>query len=140
MMIEKIIAYGHFNVQCNHKSTIEITKENYLTKNGDCIIGINSNKSCNDLAPETKNLLRSTKKFEIEIICDGVKDRFEGSGDIELILSDMDDIVFRKSNYICGRTIMINCSKAAIDLKRPLIQKMQDPDQKLEIVIKLLES
>jgi hypothetical protein len=49
MVHEEIVFYGHPNVLGLHKRTIEITKDDYLTERGDCIIGINSNKSCNDL-------------------------------------------------------------------------------------------
>ena len=33
---------GHENVTSKHKKTLEFTKESHLTKNGDCIVGINS--------------------------------------------------------------------------------------------------
>ncbi|MGB9674949.1 MAG: DUF371 domain-containing protein, partial [Nanopusillaceae archaeon] len=33
---------GHKLVKATHKSTLEITKDNFLTERGDCIIGINS--------------------------------------------------------------------------------------------------
>jgi len=35
-ILEKIVAFGHVNVSCIHKSTIEITKEDYLTYKGTC--------------------------------------------------------------------------------------------------------
>jgi hypothetical protein len=42
--IEKINAVGHPNVLATHEKTIEITKEDFLTPTGDCIIGINADK------------------------------------------------------------------------------------------------
>ena len=50
-ILDKFYAYSHANVIGSHKTTIEITKDNYLTKKGDCIVGINSSKGCIDLSP-----------------------------------------------------------------------------------------
>ena len=36
------LAFGHKNITANHKTTLEFTKENSVTKKGDCIIGVNS--------------------------------------------------------------------------------------------------
>ena len=40
---------GHKNILSLHEKTIEITKDNELTVNGDCIVGINSSLACIDL-------------------------------------------------------------------------------------------
>ena len=62
-IIERIYAWGHENILCTHNSTIEITKDKSLTKKGDCIIGVNASKACNDLTLEIKNQIRSGKKI-----------------------------------------------------------------------------
>ncbi|MHA2278224.1 MAG: DUF371 domain-containing protein [Candidatus Kariarchaeaceae archaeon] len=36
-------AWGHPNITSRHKTTWQITTEDHLTLNGDCIIGIRSN-------------------------------------------------------------------------------------------------
>jgi len=46
---------GHKNILSLHKKTIEITKDNELTVNGDCIVGTNSSLACIDL-PEKLTL------------------------------------------------------------------------------------
>ena len=36
--IETLEAYGHRNIRATHRSTFELTKDDYLTHRGDCII------------------------------------------------------------------------------------------------------
>ena len=48
IFLEEIIAQGHPNVLGTHRTTIEITTEDFLTTNGNCIIGVMSSKSVND--------------------------------------------------------------------------------------------
>jgi len=45
---------GHKNILSLHKKTIEITKDDELTVNGDCIVGTNSSLACIDLPKEFK--------------------------------------------------------------------------------------
>ncbi len=122
-----IVAYGHENVRCTHKTTLEITKDDYLTVRGDCIIGINSSHSLNDLDDNFKELLRKSKKIVVDIIMDGkVVDRVVGEGHSDLILNHPTDIVIRKSNFICPRTLMINANKGAIDIDREVVEKIRN--------------
>jgi hypothetical protein len=41
-IFEKIEAWGHPNVSANNRTTFEVTKEDHLTRRGDCIIAINA--------------------------------------------------------------------------------------------------
>ena len=68
MVTDEIKFYGHPNVLATHPRTIEITKDNYLTKEGNCIVGINANKACNEIDPKLRNLITKDNipiKFEI---------------------------------------------------------------------------
>ena len=53
----KIKAKGHKNVLSKHKSTFEITKDKDLTLSGDCIIGLDIDKSMEDFPKEFKEKL-----------------------------------------------------------------------------------
>ena len=44
-IIDTIDIMGHPFIQCIHNTTIEITKDNYLTKKGTCILGIKASKA-----------------------------------------------------------------------------------------------
>ena len=52
VQIDKITAFGHPNIVANHKTTLEFTKEKHLSPKGDCIVGINANKSIKEIAFE----------------------------------------------------------------------------------------
>ncbi len=49
-----IQAKGHKNVTSKHKSTFEITKDKSLSMNGDCIIGVDMDKTMDDFPEELK--------------------------------------------------------------------------------------
>ncbi len=38
-------AWGHENITANHKRTLEFTKDNELSLEGDCILGVSANFS-----------------------------------------------------------------------------------------------
>ncbi len=122
---------GHKNIRSNHKKTIEITKESNLTLHGDCIIGVNATSSCADLPQEIKDKLKipgtkitfSIRVGEHEFVLDG-------KGHPDLILSHSKDIVIRKSNFICPRTLAVKCNKASDLLPREMVSLLQDPTTK----------
>ena len=133
-MQEQIIARGHANVLGTHKTTIAITKDPDLTKAGDCIIGISADKACADLSPELKEKLKTKSKFTIIMRAGEIEEKITGYGSPDLILTNADDIVIRKSDYIGDRTLLINCDKACADLSREFIEKLKNPNQELYIL------
>jgi len=138
-IIERIHAWGHENILCTHNSTIEITKDKSLTKKGDCIIGVNASKACNDLTLEIKNQIRSGKKFKVILNVEDIQEYFYGFGNKKLRLLDKKDMVFRKSNFICDRTVLISCSKSSNELSRDLTRTLKNPKTKLLINLEVDE-
>jgi len=61
-----------------------------------------------------------------------------GRGDSQLTFSHATDLVVRKSNYVCNRTLMIGADKAANDFSRKLVEKAQNPCRKIKIKISVL--
>ena len=119
---------GHENIRSNHQRTLEITKESHLTPRGDCIIGVNAKSSCADLPEELKNKLKNPdSKVNFSIKVGGEEFVMEGKGHPDLILSHTEDIVIRKSDFICPRTLAINCDKASDLLPRSMVKLLQDP-------------
>ena len=135
---EEIIAYGHKNIKALHESTMEITKDEFLTEKGDCIIGVKANKSCSELNEEFKIALKSGAKVKITIECENEKDEFFGFGSPALKLTDNRSIVIRKSDYIDERTAIILADKAAKDLKRSLIEKLRE-EKIVKIILEVIE-
>lgn len=119
-------AKGHENVRSLHKSTFEITTDDYLTSRGDCIIGINSNITMKDFPEEIRNaLMTDDSKIELLLETDNGSDIITGYGSSNLTLSHPSDMVCRKSSFTCNRTLMIHADKAAIDLNRTLIDDLK---------------
>jgi hypothetical protein len=139
-VLEQIFAFGHKNIQCTHNTTIEITKENYLTKRGTCIFGIKASKACIDLNTNLKKEIQKGKKVKVIIKTGNIIDFFYGHGHQDLKLLSKDAIVFRKSNFICDRTVLINCTKSSLEISRDLIEKIKNPQEKISIIFSIDES
>ena len=123
--------YGHENIRSLHQKTIEITTDQDLTLNGDCIIGVGASCGCNDIPEKMKKLLRSSKTNILFTI--KVKDfsfKVKGKGHDELVLTHPHDIVIRKSSFVCPRTLATNCDKASDSIPRKMIKILQNPNTK----------
>jgi len=132
-----ILAYGHKNIQATHKLTFEITKEAKLSKKGDCIIAVSADKAMGDLSPDFKEKMRKEKaKITMLIEAGDTVEVVNAFGSPQLILTHPTDMVVRKSNYICSRTLAIQADKAACDLSRKLVEKLKNPKQKVKITLK----
>lgn len=133
---EVILAYGHELIKATHKTTLEITKDKSLTERGNCIIAVGSNKSISDLSREFMDAVKQPKaEVTIKIEADGEKEYVTASGNSRVTYSHPTDIVIRKSSYICNRTLAVNADKAAADLSRRLINKLQKPIQPIHITL-----
>ncbi len=134
----KIMAKGHENVLSLHKSTFEITKDKDLSLSGDCIIGLDIDKSMEDFPKEFKEkLANDDTKVIVELKTPNASDTIEGFGHHDLTLSHPTDIVCRKSTFVCSRTLMIKSNKAAIDLNRDLIKDLANGES-MEVNIVLI--
>jgi hypothetical protein len=136
---EVILAFGHENIKALHNSTLEITKERHLSKQGDCIVAVAADKGLVDLNPEFKEiLLQNQSRITIIIEAGGIVDCLYAFGDSRLILSHPTDMVLRKSSYVCDRTLAIKASKAAGDLSRQLLEELKKPKQDVKITFKAI--
>lgn len=138
-IIERIYARGHENMMCTHRTTIEITKDKNISKQGDCIIGVSASKACNDISKMLITQIKDGKKIKVILKVDDIQDCFYGFGNKKMQLLDRNDMVFRKSNFICERTILINCSKSSIDINRDLIKALRNSNKKLSIIFEVDE-
>ena len=133
---EIIFGYGHENIRATHKTTLEFTKEKHLTKKGDCIIVVAADKGLADLSREFKeNLQKPNAKLTILIEAGGITEQVQACGSQKLVLSHPTDVVLRKSSYLCARTLAIHADKAADNLSRELVKKLENPKQKVKITL-----
>ncbi|MGI0043415.1 MAG: DUF371 domain-containing protein [Nitrososphaeraceae archaeon] len=136
MKEERVTFIGHRNIRCLHNKTIEITKAVSLSTRGDCIAGVSASKACNDLDKEFKaRFSESGRKVNLEIKVDEQTFRMHGFTDQRLTLSHGHDIVIRRSNYVCPRTLCVLCNKASFDIPRELVLKLQNPATAAELKI-----
>lgn len=136
-MIFKLKTKGHKNVSSNHKSTFEITKDNEIGPTADCIIGVGMDQSMLDFPDEFKSKIAdSNTKITVILDTENGHDEIVGWGHEELTLTHPTDIVIRKSDYTCSRTLMINADKAARDLNLDLVDDLKN-GKTMEVTIKL---
>lgn len=138
-MIFKIITKGHGNVTSRHRSTFEITRDAEIGPAADCIIGVDMDKTMLDFPQELKDKIAdSDTKITVELKTENGYDEITGFGHEDLTLTHPTDIVIRKSDYTCSRTLMINADKAARDLDSNLVDDLKN-GKILEFTIKICE-
>ncbi len=131
MFQDEVTFYGHPNIRSLHTKTIEITKDEHLTPRGDCIIGVKANKACADLDESFKHRLKSNDSvIKIEIMVGDESFVISGRGDQRISMLNANDIVIRKSNFVCPRTVSVLCDKASSDVPRKLVEMLQDQETK----------
>ena len=119
-------AYGHENVIGEHKTTIELTSEDNLTKRGTCIVGILSDVALNQFDSEIKKLASmSNTKIVLRMNVDGLTEEVTGTGSPGLTYTDPISMVARTSTFECSRTLMVNADKAAADLNRDFVDRIK---------------
>jgi hypothetical protein len=119
---EIIHCLGHRNVTALHPTTFEITREEHLTLEGDCIIGIRADRSASGLSPGFRNLLsREGTSLVTCLRCEDLAVLVQSSGNHAMTLDHPSDLVWRKSSFVCGRTVGIGSDLAARDLPRELV-------------------
>lgn len=134
--IDVVKAFGHKNVKATHRTTMEITKDNYLTPRGDCIIGIKANKGAKDLSEELKKLIRQNNSFVYIVLKVNDKiDIIKGKGDSRLTLENENKIIVRKSDFVSDATIAIKADKSARNIDREIIRDLQNEKTELTAFI-----
>jgi hypothetical protein len=115
-------------VRSSHPTTIEITTEEYLTENGDCIIGVGASKGCAQLAEGVKEgLKRKDSRVAVRIVVGEHGFTVWAKGDPRLQLSHPHDIVIRKSDFISDRTLAVHADAAARNIPREMFRLFKDP-------------
>jgi hypothetical protein len=97
---------------------------------------VSADKAVNNLSEQFKSAIRGKNvRVTILIEVDGIMDVVNASGNPMLILSDSADMVVRKSDYICNRTLAVHADKAACDLSRKLVERLTNPHRKVKITL-----
>ena len=131
------IVKGHSNVTSMHKSTFEVTMDKEMGLRADCIIGVSSPCKLVDLPGELLDAIRCEDTcIRVKLETVNAVDEIKGYGHSALTLDHPTDMVCRKSDFICGRTLMIRADKAAVDLNRLLVEDLKKGENlKVTIIV-----
>jgi len=125
---ESVEFRGHPMVRSEHPTTIEITTDDHLTLNGDCIIGVGASKGCAQLDGRVKEgLRRRGSKVTIRILVGDHTYKVSARGDPALALSHPHDMVVRKSDFVSDRTLAVHADSASKDIPREIVGLLRDP-------------
>ena len=130
--VEVVRATGHENVTAEHASTFELTTDDWLTPAGDCIVGVEADRTPRDFSAAFREACRDADAtIEATLTVDAGDDEFRatvaGRGDPDLALLDDRSMVGRTSDYTDDeRTILVDGDGAAGDLDRDLVAALAD--------------
>jgi hypothetical protein len=137
--METVIAKGHENITSKHRTTIEVTKEEEISRRADCIVGVGADKGVVDLSEGFKEKARNEESvIRVVLKVGDIREEVIGRGHPDLSFSHETDIVIRRSGYICPRTIMIKADKSSRELDRRLINLLKDRNQRLIMEIEVV--
>ncbi len=138
--------YGHENITCRHKTTLEFTKDADLGLEGDCIVGVKSDFQLNKIKEFIKSLGNNKK---ITIMMETINNDYNNktvnnkknikSNDyknkkiIEKINAEINpdfdsdrEMVIRKSDFADKRTFAIKADKAACEVNAGMVNFLKD--------------
>jgi hypothetical protein len=126
---DRIAFHGHPLISALHQMTIEITTEDRLTKEGDCIVGVGADIGCAGLDEAVKERIRDrSSRVLLRLVVGSDSFEVKARGDARLALTHPHDIVVRKSDFISDRTIAVGADAASNDIPRRMIAALRRPE------------
>ena len=126
-MNEVIRASGHENVRAEHASTFEVTTDDWLTPAGDCILAVEADRSPADFGSAFVAACRDeSARITAEVAVGDHVHTVEGRGHPDLTFESDRSAVARTSDYVDGRTVMIDADHAAAGFSRDIVAALQD--------------
>lgn len=125
---EEVRFFGHPLVSAEHATTIEVTTDERLTSRGDCIIGVRADKGLASLSEAVRRALRSDgSRVRVTIEVSGESFVVNASGDARLPLECTTEMVIRRSEFVCRRTLAVRADAASADIPRRMVEKLRSP-------------
>lgn len=136
-MQEVVTATGHENVSAEHQSTLEVTTDDWLTPAGDCIVGVDADRTPAEFDAEFCAACRDeSAEITATLSAGGVEHTLTGRGDPSLSFDSERSLVCRTSDYVDDRTVLVGADGAATDVDRELAAELADgADLTLELVV-----
>ncbi|MDD1717908.1 MAG: DUF371 domain-containing protein [Methanoregulaceae archaeon] len=133
---ERIVCRGHRNIVATHPTTFEITTEPHLTRRGNCIVGVGADKGASDLSREFLGVLaREGALLITRLSCGSHPVVVRSLGSPLITLVHPSDLVWRRSRFVCGRTIGIGSDHTAKTLPAGFISALKSGEEmELELI------
>jgi hypothetical protein len=126
-LTEQIRAHGHENVRGAHESTFEVTSDDFLTPAGDCILGIEADRTPAKFDPEFVAACQDQDaRIDITLAVEDQQITVEARGHPDLTFESDRSAVVRTSDYVDDRTVAVDAEKAAADIDRDLVEALAD--------------
>jgi hypothetical protein len=133
---EIITARGHEKITARDENCFEITT-NKTPGMEDSVICVSADKGCRILDENFKNALKTASKLTITVEADDVVENISAFGSPALKLTDANEIIVRKSDFIDGKTAAILADKSANDFSNELKSKLKNPKTKVRITLEI---
>lgn len=122
-------ASGHANIIAAHPTTLEVTKDSYLSPRGDCIVGVSA-----DFDPAAlQEFLSGSRSLCFTLRCQGFEESIRATANPSFKADK--EIVIRRGPFISDRTIATGADRACFDLSRGFVEIIKNPDSVIEAII-----
>lgn len=124
---EWVSCWGHPLVRGTHPTTFEVTTEDHLTRQGDCIIGVRADRGAGSLSRKFRRVLADDRAVLLtRLTAGGFSAEVHGRGSSRMTLEHPANLVWRRSRFVCPRTVAILCDHTAATLPRELIRALRE--------------
>ncbi|MFB6176234.1 MAG: DUF371 domain-containing protein [Halobaculum sp.] len=139
-MTERVVARGHEHVSATHRSTFEVTTDDWLTPAGDCILAVEADRAPADFGDRFVRRAQAGARITVELLvgrpCEAATDvgrdaathrlTAVGRGDPALTFENDRSLVCRTSDYTDDRTVVVGADTAAADFDRAAVATLAD--------------
>ncbi|MBN1194967.1 MAG: DUF371 domain-containing protein [Methanomicrobiaceae archaeon] len=124
---ERFFCSGHRHVTGTHRTTFEVTSETHLSPAGTCILGIGADRGAAGLGERFRKALSDDRAKIVTVFTVGGESfAVNGKGSSTMTLDHPTDMVWRRSGYVCGRTVAIHADQIARSFPESMIRRLQD--------------
>ena len=121
-------AFGHKNIRATHPTTLEFTKDTYLSSRGDCIVGVGAIFELQRLKPF---LLK--EKIKITLCADGMKEEIVAAPNPTF--TSIKEMVIRTTGFQSERSFAVYATKSAAGLRKDFKSLLCRPETIVTVTI-----
>ena len=112
-------AWGDQGIRATHKTTLEFTKDDFVTPSGDCIVGIAADFDSEEL----RRFVKKHRRVRITLRTGALKEVINAVSNPDF--SDDRELVVRMGEHKSPRTFAVRADKSAKYLNREFVRALQ---------------